>query len=234
MQEHLSKQYDADLDALRSRLVDMASAVAKQFRDAVEALAESRLDLADRVVANDAQVNALELRIDDDCAHVIARRQPAASDLRMILGISKMATDLERIGDKARKIARLSASIRTTSDFDVMWIGEIRRLANETGTQLKRAIEAFERRELDSAVQIIRAAQGINRQSSAVSQAVMRRIVDDPGSVAVLLDVLAVTKAVDRIADHVGNLAEHLIYIVRGTDVRHATLDQIEQEALRR
>lgn len=234
MNEHLSKQYDADLDELRGRLNEMARAVEEQFRAAIEALVESRLELADKVVANDARVNALELRIDDDCAHLIAKRQPAASDLRMILGVSKMATDLERIGDKARKIARLSASIRATSDFDVNWLGEIRRLAGDTRTQLRAAMDAFVRRELDLAVSVIRACQAINRQSSAVSQTVMRRIVDDPGSVAVLLDVIAVTKAVDRVADHVGNLAEHLIYIVRGTDVRHATLDQIEQEALRR
>ena len=107
--EHLSTQYDADLRALRSRVMDMGMTVDEQFRLAIEALTQGREEIARRVIENDARVNELEVSIDDDCARVIAKRQPAAGDLRMVLGVTRMTTDLERIGDKARKIARLSA-----------------------------------------------------------------------------------------------------------------------------
>jgi phosphate transport system protein len=232
--EHISKQYDADLAALRSRVVDMGGVVEEQFRLAVEALGSGRNDLASQVVANDRKVNEYEVEIDDDCAHVIAKRQPTAGDLRMVLGVSKMVTDLERIGDKARKIARLSAAVRSGGSVDAGWLDDTHRVADQARTLLREALAAFVRGELDGAITVIRAAQGIGRQVNAISGHLVQRIAENPSQVAVLLDMMAITKAVDRVADHAANLAEHLIYIIKGTDVRHATLDQIEQETLQR
>lgn len=232
--EHTSKQYDADLAALRSRVVEMGGVVEEQFRFAVEALSQGRSDLAEQVVANDRRVNQFELDIDDDCAHVIAKRQPAASDLRMVLGVSKMVTDLERIGDKARKIARLSASVRASGISDARWLEETHRVADEARGLLRDALNAFVRGDVDAAISVIRSAQGIGRHVNAISGGLVQRITENPSQVAVLLDMMAITKAVDRVADHAANLAEHLIYIVKGTDVRHATLDQIERETLQR
>jgi phosphate transport system protein len=232
--EHISKQYDADLAALRSRVVEMGGVVEEQFRFAVDALTSGRSDLAEQVVANDRRVNQFELDIDDDCAHVIAKRQPAASDLRMVLGVSKMVTDLERIGDKARKIARLSASVRSSGASDARWLEETHRVADDARGLLRDALNAFVRGEVDAAITVIRAAQGIGRHVNAISGGLVQRISENPSQVAVLLDMMAINKAIDRVADHAANLAEHLIYIVKGTDVRHATLDQIERETLQR
>ena len=232
--EHISKQYDADLAALRSRVVEMGGVVEEQFRFAVDALTSGRSDLAEQVVANDRRVNQFELDIDDDCAHVIAKRQPAASDLRMVLGVSKMVTDLERIGDKARKIARLSASVRSSGASDARWLEETHRVADDARGLLRDALNAFVRGEVDAAIAVIRAAQGIGRHVNAISGGLVQRISENPSQVAVLLDMMAINKAIDRVADHAANLAEHLIYIVKGTDVRHATLDQIERETLQR
>lgn len=232
--EHISKQYDADLAALRSRVVEMGGVVEEQFRFAVEALSSGRSDLADQVVANDRRVNELEVEIDDDCAHVIAKRQPAAGDLRMVLGVSKMTTDLERIGDKARKIARLSAAVRASGEADPRWLEDTHRSADAARALLRDALNAFVRGELDGAIAVIRSAQSVGQQVSAISRALVKRIGENPGQVAVLLDMMAINKAVDRVADHASNLAEHLIYIIKGTDVRHATLDQIERETLQR
>jgi phosphate transport system protein len=234
MNEHLSKQFDADLAALRSRAVAMGGLVEEQVRMAVEALTGGRDDLAQQVVRNDAQVNAFEVSIDDDCARIIARRQPAASDLRMILGISKMTTDLERIGDKARKIARLSAAIRQSGMADAIWLADVKRLSDHARAMVRDALGAFVRAEINEAIAVIRAAHDMNRQTSTVAKGLVQRMSENPSQVAVLLDMVSVIKAVDRTADHAANLAEHLIYVVRGTDVRHATLDQIEQEALQR
>ena len=232
--EHISTQYDADLAALRLRVVEMGRMVSEQFRLAIEALSSGRNDLADEVVRNDKRVNDFELEIDEDCAHVIARRQPTAGDLRMVLGVSKMVTDLERIGDKARKIARLSGAIRSSGVADAGWLENTQRIADATRVLLDDALHAFADGEVDQAIAVIRAVRGIGRQVNAVSAELVRRIGETPSQVAVLLDMMAVTKASDRVADHASNLAEHLIYIIKGTDVRHATLDQIERETLQR
>jgi phosphate transport system protein len=212
----------------------MGGVVEDQFRLAVEALGSGRSDLAGQVVANDRKVNEFEVEIDDDCAHVIAKRQPTAGDLRMVLGVSKMVTDLERIGDKARKIARLSAAVRAGGTVDAGWLDDTHRVADQARSLLRDALAAFVRSELEGAIAVIRAAQGIGRQVNAISGHLVQRIAENPSQVAVLLDMMAITKAVDRVADHAANLAEHLIYIIKGTDVRHATLDQIEQETLQR
>ena len=232
--EHISTQYDADLAALRLRVVEMGRMVSEQFRLAIEALSSGRNDLADEVVRNDKRVNDFELGIDEDCAHVIARRQPTAGDLRMVLGVSKMVTDLERIGDKARKIARLSGAIRSSGVADTVWLENTQRIADATRVLLDDALHAFADGKVDQAIAVIRAVRGIGRQVNAVSAELVRRIGETPSQVAVLLDMMAVTKASDRVADHASNLAEHLIYIIKGTDVRHATLDQIERETLQR
>jgi phosphate transport system protein len=232
--EHASKQFDADLAALRSRVVEMGGVVEEQLRLAVEALHSGRDELAEQVVANDSRVNEFEVGIDDDCAHIIAKRQPTASDLRMILGVSKMVTDLERTGDKARKIARLSAAIRESDVADRAWQDDVLRLSDQARALLRRTLDAFVRAELPEAIAVIRDTKAIGRQVNAVANDIIRRMSENPAQVAVLLDMLAVTRSIDRVADYAGNIAEHLIYIVRGTDVRHATLDQIERETLAR
>jgi phosphate transport system protein len=232
--EHASKQFDADLAALRSRVVEMGGVVEEQLRLAVEALHSGRDELAEQVVANDSRVNEFEVGIDDDCAHIIAKRQPTASDLRMILGVSKMVTDLERTGDKARKIARLSAAIRESDAADRAWQDDVLRLSDHARALLRRTLDAFVRAELPEAIAVIRDTKAIGRQVNAVANDIIRRMSENPAQVAVLLDMLAVTRSIDRVADYAGNIAEHLIYIVRGTDVRHATLDQIEKETLAR
>lgn len=232
MSEHLSKQFDADLTSLRARVVEMGGLVDEQFRRAIEALATAKTMLAEEVVTNDAAVNALEVRIDDACAHVIAKRQPAASDLRMVLGVSKMVSELERIGDKARKIARLTAKVYEGGAVEAGWLGDIERLAEQARRMLREALNAFVRSDLEAAVGVLRANRDFARETSAVSKEVVRRMSAQPSDVPTLLDMLSITRAIDRVADHSANIAEHLVYIVRGTDVRHATLEQVEREAL--
>lgn len=232
--EHTLKQYDVDLQALRSRVVEMGGLVEEQFRLAIDALSRGESARAEAVIANDRKVNELESEIDDDCAHLIARRQPAAGDLRMVLGISKMVTDLERIGDKARKIARLSGRIRASDMADSAWVDSVDHIGDASRQLVRQALNAFVRAEVDVSIAVMRQAQQVGKQTASVNAEIVRKIGANPSEVAVLLDMMAVTKAIDRVADHAANIAEHLIYIVQGTDVRHATLDQIEREALQR
>lgn len=232
--EHISKQYDADLASLRSRVVEMGGVVDEQFRLAMDALGSGRSDLAEQVIRNDHRVDEYETGIDHDCAHLIAKRQPAASDLRMVLGVSKMVTDLERIGDKARKIARLSTAIRSSGLMDAAWLEATRQVAEQVRHLLRDALNAFVRGEVEQAIIVIRSARQVGRQVSAISAELTRRISEDPAQVSVFLNMMSLSKAVDRVADHASNLAEHLIYIIKGMDVRHTTLDQIEQETLQR
>jgi phosphate transport system protein len=145
-----------------------------------------------------------------------------------------MVTDLERTGDKARKIARLSAAIRESDVADRAWQDDVLRLSDHARALLRRTLDAFVRAELPEAIAVIRDTKAIGRQVNAVANDIIRRMSENPAQVAVLLDMLAVTRSIDRVADYAGNIAEHLIYIVRGTDVRHATLDQIEKETLAR
>jgi phosphate transport system protein len=232
MNEHLSRQFDADLIALRSRVVEMGGLVDEQFRRGVEALTSGRAALAEEVIHNDNAVNLLEIRIDDACAHLIAKRQPAASDLRMVLGVSKIVSELERIGDKARKIARSTVSISAAPDS--AWLSDIERLSESGRHMLRDALNAFVRSDLEAAVAVLRSNREFARETSQISNDLVQRYSRLPDQVPAMLDMLSVTRAVDRVADHAANIAEHLVYIVRGTDVRHATLEQIESEALRK
>lgn len=232
MGEHLSKQFDADLVALRSRVVEMGGLVDEQFRQAVDALVSGKAGQAEAVVARDVAVNDLEVLIDDACAHIIAKRQPAASDLRMVLGVSKIVSELERIGDKARKIARLSCSVSESGSSDDGWISDIERLSGTARRMLRNALNAFVRSDMEAAVGVLRENRDFARETSSVSNEVVKRMSKTPGDVPALLDMLSITRAVDRVADHAANIAEHLVYIVRGTDVRHTTLTEIEREAL--
>jgi phosphate transport system protein len=233
MHEHLSKQFDADLTALRSSLLAMGALVEEQVRYAIEALLDGKGDLAEQVIAKDRQVNALEVDIDDDCARVIAKRQPTASDLRMVLGVSKIAMDLERIGDKARKIARLAVGLGESDAGERVWLERVRPLGNDVRALLRAALAAFRDHELDGAIEVIRRNIVLGRQAQAIAGDVVGMIAQDPAQVPRRLDMLTVTRSVDRIADHGGNIAEHLIYIVKGTDVRHSTLAEIERETRR-
>ena len=231
--EHWSKQYEQDLDALRTRVMAMGGLVEAQLKQALEGLYSGDLALLEQAIANDARVNQMEREIDEDCAHIIAKRQPTAGDLRMILGASKIVTDLERIGDKARKAARLARALNNGQRLDPVWKVDIKRLGERSAALLSRALDAFARSDVPAAIDVIRQNQSVGRESAAIESALIKAMMEQPQSVTTVLDMMAITRAFDRVGDHATNVCEQLIYIFKGTDVRHATLDQIEREALR-
>jgi phosphate transport system protein len=209
----------------------MGGLVENQIRAAITALGSGDLDQMSRVDVEDHLVNAFEVGIDQDCANIIARRQPAAGDLRMLMGISKIVTDLERSGDEAAKIARMSAAIYRNDMRRIPCIAEIREMGEIAVSMLRMVLDAFVRQDAAAAASIVREDLEIDAKFQGIMRQLVTFMMEDPRTITPSLDVMFIAKAVERIGDHAKNTAEQVIYIVRGTDVRHVTIDQLEREA---
>lgn len=231
MNDHSSKQFDQELDQLRTRVLHMGGLVEQQINSAMAALGEANLDAMERIEADDGRVNAQEVGIDEACALIIARRQPAAVDLRMLMAISKIVTDLERCGDKAAKIARNSRKIFGHENLRVPCIHEIREMGRIAVGLLRTALDAFARQDAVAASAIVRDDLEIDDRFQAITRQLITFMMEDPRMISISLEILFIAKAVERIGDHAKNIAEQIIYIIRGTDVRHVTFDQLEREA---
>jgi phosphate transport system protein len=229
--EHLSKQFDAELETIRSRVLEMGGLVESQIRRALEALANGDRSLADDVIASDHRVNAMEVAVDGDCSQVIVRRQPAANDLRLILAITKTVTDLERIGDEAQKIARMAKSIheRGLEGHSPRTV-EIKHASEIALSMLRRALDAFARLDVAAATEVIRDDAAIDGEFRSILRQLITYMMEDPRTISTALDVVWVAKAIERMGDHSKNMAEQVIYIVRGTDIRHVDPASIERE----
>ena len=229
--EHLSKQYDMDLEGLRSRVLAMGGLVESQIRAALDAFTTGDGELADRVIAGDRVVNGYEVSIDQDCAQVIARRQPTAGDLRTIMAISKTVTDLERVGDEAEKIARMAKSIHEASRVPSERLPRVRHVADIALGMLRQALDAFARLDAEDAANVVRADVAIDDEFHAILRQLITFMMEDPRTISTALEIVWVAKAIERIGDHSKNMAENVIYIVKGTDVRHTNLVHIERPA---
>ena len=230
--EHLSKQFDADLETLRSGVLQMGGLVESQIRGAIEAFTNGNADLIEQIVAAESRVNDCEVQIDDDCSHIIVKRQPAAGDLRLIMAISKTVTDLERIGDEAEKIARMSKQIHDRGHTDLHRFANIRHAADIALSMLRQALDAFARLDTAQAASIIRQDMAIDTEFRSILRQLITFMMEDPRTISTALEIVWIAKAVERIGDHAKNIAEDVIYIVKGTDVRHTTVEVVEREAL--
>lgn len=230
--EHLSKQYDQDLEGLRSRVLQMGGLVEAQILAAIEAFASGNPGLIEQVITHENKVNEFEVNIDNDCSQIIVRRQPAASDLRLIMAISKTVTDLERIGDEAEKIARMSKQIHERGQLSLQQFSGIRHAATIAVAMLRQGLDAFARLDAVEAAKVIREDRAIDSEFRSILRQLITFMMEDPRTISAAIEVLWVAKAVERIGDHAKNIAEHVIYIVRGTDVRHTAIEQIEREAI--
>ena len=220
--EHASKQYDLDLDSIRSRVLQMGGLVESQIRRALDALSSGDRTLIDEVIADDHRVNAMEVALDGDCSQVIVRRQPAANDLRMILAITKTVTDLERMGDEAQKIARMARSIHERgSTQPPPHSVDVRHAAEVALSMLRRALDAFARLDVAAAAEVIRDDAAIDSEFRSILRLLITYMMEDPRTISTALEVIWVAKAIERIGDHAKNMAEYVIYIVKGTDIRH-------------
>ena len=229
--EHLSKQYDSDLDALRSRVLQMGGLVEAQILAAIEGFSTGNPELFERVIETELRVNGYEVSIDTDCSHIIVRRQPAATDLRLIMAVSKTVTDLERMGDEAEKIARMSKQIHERDRLKVQRFGQIRHVGNIAVQMLRQALDAFARLDAEQAAQVVREDMTIDDEFRSIVRQLVTFMMEDPRTISSALEVLWIAKAIERIGDHAKNVAENVIYIVKGTDVRHTRFEDLEREA---
>ena len=228
--EHISKQYDADLEAVRAKVLEMGNLVEQQMVDAMESLTKSNPLLAKNVIKKDSLVNALEVQIDEDCSHIIARRQPAAGDLRMVLMMIKSITDLERIGDEAAKIARFALkSIEAERRLTPRFV-EIKAMANTARDMLHMALDAFARSDASKVVEIARMDEEVDEQYQAAIRQLITFMLEDPRTISISLEVLFIAKAVERIGDHAKNISENVVYMVQGKDVRHISVDDMQSQ----
>jgi phosphate transport system protein len=226
--EHTIKQYDQELESLRARILQMGGLVESQLRMAIDCFEHADLRKADEVVEADEQVDAEELELGRLIVNLIVRRQPAANDLRLIMGVSRAVTDLERIGDEATKIARAA---RWVHEKDVVTrtprIRDIRVSAEAALSMLRGALDAFARLDPLAAAEIIREDKGVDEQFRLILRQLITFMMEDPRTITGSLDTVWVAKAIERIGDHSKNIAGDVIFIVQGEDVRHATPEQL-------
>ena len=223
---HLSRQFDEDLERLRSSVLQMGGLVETQISMTIKAYGEKTSSTVLAVLENDREVNALEKTIDDDCIHIIAKRQPTASDLRLIMGISKMVTDLERSGDEVKKMAKSIRRIQEREQHVLEATTDVRHLAKAASTQLRRALDTFARLDTTEAVAVIIADEELDREFKAVVRQLITYMMEDPRTITTSLDIITIARAIERVGDHAKNIAEQVIYIVDGRDVRHTKNDK--------
>ena len=220
--EHSSKQYDHELETIRSKVLLMGGLVETQFSEAMNCFRIGDAERADKVIADDDEVNQLEVALDDDCSHLIVRRQPTANDLRTVMATIKVITDLERIGDEASKIARTSKSLHARGTPGLNHFEMVRTIATATSDMLHDSLDAFARLDGKQALQLIAQDAVVDHEFKSIMRNLITFMMEDPRTISSALDTLWVAKAIERIGDHAKNIAEYVIYVVEGKDIRHA------------
>ena len=220
---HISQQFNAELEDVRSHLLAMGGLVEKQVNDAVSALIDADSGLAQQVRDVDQQINQMERSIDEECVRILARRQPAASDLRLIISISKSVIDLERIGDEATKIAKRAIELCESGEAPKGYV-EIRHIGEQVRKMVQEALDAFARYDADLALSVAQYDKTVDREYKSALRELVTYMMEDPRSISRVLSVIWALRSLERIGDHARNIAELVIYLVRGTDVRHTGL----------
>ena len=226
--KHLSTQFDSELGDVSSRVMQMGGLVESQIHKAIYALSEFSVESADEVTAAETKVNAMEVEIDREISSIIARRQPTARDLRLLIAISKTTANLERVGDEAEKIARMVRSIIQSGSLRSLPSMELRVAADMASGQLRKALDAFARLDTATALAILKEDDLIDREFDGFVRKLITYMMEDPRTISPSLDLLFLAKAIERIGDHAKNISELIIYIVKGADVRHSSMEQIE------
>lgn len=230
--EHTFKQYDAELEAVRGKVLEMGGLVEQQIISALDSLVKLDPNIAKEVMENDRRVNALEVQIDEDCSHIIARRQPTAGDLRMVMMMVKTITDLERIGDEATKIARTALKIYEEDRMYKPRFNEIKAMVALVREMLRTSLDGFARLDVSKTVEVAKQDELVDEQFRAATRQLITYMLEDPRTISMSLEVLFVAKALERIGDHAKNIAEYVVYMVKGKDIRHTTMEEMERETL--
>lgn len=226
MAPHISKAFDKDLENIRTRVLEMGGLVEQQLINALKALIDSDEELAQGVLDEEYRVNSMEVSIDENCVQILAKRQPAAGDLRLVTAINKCTTDLERIGDEAQKIAKMAIDLAGKQGPRSYYIG-ISSMGNHVRHMLRAALDAFARMDSRAALATANQEPESDDQYAALVRQMITYMIEDPRSITSVLDAIWCARALERIGDHARNICEYVIYLVEGKDVRHTNLEEI-------
>ncbi len=226
---HISSAFNAELEDVRQRVLAMGGLVEQQIADAARAIKESDTELAAEVIRGDEKVNILEVSIDDECSRILARRQPTASDLRLVYAVIKTITDLERMGDEAEKIARMAVDL-ANHEHKGGPLPEIHHMARHVSQLVRDSLDAFARMDAESALAVAQEDVNIDREYEALLRQCITFMMEDPRTIRRVLDIIWSVRSLERIGDHARNIAEYVIYFVKGKDVRHISLADMERE----
>jgi phosphate transport system protein len=231
-QQHILKRFDTDLEDLRSRVLAMGGLVEQQFLRAMEGLERGDIAALDQIILNDHMVNRHEVELDETCTQIIARLQPTAVDLRMVMTVVKIITDLERIGDEAKKIAKMAHDLHS-GDFRSVPRIDLRSAANIAVAMLRKSLDAFARVDENVSTEVARQDREVDASFKAAMRQLITFMMEDPRTISSALDLLFIARAIERIGDHSKNIAEYVVYMVKGRDVRHIGLEAMEKEIAR-
>jgi phosphate transport system protein len=226
--EHTYKQFDAELEDIRSRVLQMGGLVEQQVVKAMEGFVDGDMLLIDQVINNDARINAAEVALDETCSHIIAKRQPAAVDLRMIMMVIKTITDLERSGDEAKKIAKMAKKVHSDEAGFAPRI-ELRHVAQLAVEMLRKALDSFARLDVNTAFEVVRQDKEVDAEFKAIMRQLITFMMEDPRTISRGLEIVFIAKSIERIGDHAKNISEYVVYMVKGRDVRHIGLEGMER-----
>ncbi|MGE0113686.1 MAG: phosphate signaling complex protein PhoU [Steroidobacteraceae bacterium] len=229
LSHHILSRFNADLERVRTNVLQMGGLVEEQMANAVQALVNGDSAAAERVVRNDHRVNGMEVSIDEDCNRILATRSPAASDLRLIVAVIKTITDLERIGDEAEKIGYIGSRL-ATMERPADRYREIKHLGRVVEEIVHDALDAFARLDADAALAVAKRDRLVDEEYEAIQRQCITFMMEDPRSIRRAIDVLWVARAIERIGDHAKNICEYVIYMVHGKDVRHIRLEEVEAQ----
>lgn len=224
--QHISERFNTELEGIKNHLLEMGGKVEQQLSAAVDALVARNSGEAEAIIDRDHEVNKMEKRIDDECATILARRQPAASDLRLVVTVIKVNTDIERIGDEAAKIARQAIRLTEENVSPTNYV-EIRHIGSHVGSMLRKALDAFARLDLELAVEVVKEDKDVDKEYGSAMRSLVTFMMEDPRDIGAILNELWALRSLERIGDHAANIAEHVVYLVRGLDVRHQSLEDL-------
>ena len=230
MRDHTLKQFDADMEVIRTAVLNMGGLVEQQLLRAINTLKSGDAEAAQDVLADEGRINALQVEIDQLCSQIISKRQPAAIDLRMIMTFIKTINDLERIGDEAKKVATKSQQIHDSKRITAAQLHELTWVSETARQMVQKALDALARLDLKAAAEVLREDEKVDAEFVSIVRQMASYMMEDPRTISACIEIVLIAKAIERIGDHAKNICEYVVHVVKGKDVRHASLAEIQQE----